>query len=63
VILARPRQLNRTLTGAPLRLSLVIFLPIMGSLVWGGTLPAKGPSKELPMQVTVSDLAAEPEQL
>jgi hypothetical protein len=43
-----------------IQLSLAVFLSLLASLVSSGNLSAKGPPKELPMLVTVSDLAAEP---
>lgn len=42
--------------------SLSVFLSLLASLVSPGNLEAKGPQKELPMLVSVSDLAAEPGQ-
>jgi len=42
--------------------SLTVFLSLLALLVSSGDLSAKGPPKELPMLVTVGDLAAEPGQ-
>jgi hypothetical protein len=45
-----------------IQLSLTVFLSLLASLLSSENLSAKGPPKELPMLVTVSDLAAEPGQ-
>ena len=45
-----------------IQLSLVVFLSLAASFLSSGNLAAKGPQKELPMLVTVSDLDAQPGQ-
>lgn len=45
-----------------IQLRLMVLLSLLTLLLFSGNLAAKGPPKELPMLVTVSDLAAEPGQ-
>jgi hypothetical protein len=62
MIQVRPRPHGRKLARRFIPLGLAISLSLLASLLSFGNPAAKGPSKELPMLVTVSELAAEPGQ-
>jgi len=62
VIQTHLRQHDRKRFGLFLRTSLTVLLLILVLLVFRSNQPAYGISKELPMQVSVSDLASEPKQ-
>ena len=55
-------QYERNRQRVVLQKSLTVFLSLLVLLAFGSNPPAYGISKELPMQVTVSDLASEPKQ-
>jgi len=57
-----PIRLSHKPGAGPIHLGLMVLLSVIVSLLFHGNLSAKGPSKELPMLVTVSDLAAEPDR-
>jgi len=62
VIQTRLRQHERKRFGLFSQTNLTILLSLLVLLLFRSSPPAYGISKELPMQVTVSDLASEPKQ-
>jgi hypothetical protein len=55
-------QYERKRQHVVLQMSLTVLLSVLVFLAFGSNPPAYGISKELPMQVTVSDLASQPKQ-